>query len=55
MHKFILNIVLALSYTMFINSPSMAQENGSLNIETANTTIKDSVSSDTTQVKKNFL
>ncbi len=32
----------------------MAQENGSLNIETANTTIKDSVSSDTTQVKKNF-
>ena len=32
----------------------MAQENSFLNIETANTAIKDSVSSDTTQVKKNF-
>ena len=54
MHKYILNIVLVLSYTMFINSPCIAQENIPLTVEETNIVIKDSVSTDTTQVKKSF-
>ena len=39
---------------MFINSPCIAQENSPLTVEETNVVIKDSVSTDTTQVKKSF-
>ena len=54
MHNHILNIIFVLSYTMFINSPCVAQVSDTIVTPIINEIKQDSAVLDSTQNKKNF-